>query len=189
MKWLYEHRNAAQLVVLLLLLLAFWGPWVYTLDGVPPPEWCRDPLFLLDSARCAGLVSGSEVLWFFGNVVLATGNGVLFGPPAGYDVLEVLRLLLLVGVMTPLLLPFAAILLRIAARDTRRVRVFYAVAWGLAAAPVLAIVLFDAPLRSGRFWGIWMYLGLALVVVGLEIMNPLTRSRTGFAATSKGLSG
>ena len=66
MEWIDKHKNMGRVPVLVLLLLAIGGPWFFTLDGVPPPEWCRDPFFLLSNGRCAGSVSAAEILAFVG---------------------------------------------------------------------------------------------------------------------------
>jgi hypothetical protein len=67
-----------------------------------------------------------------------------------------------------LVLPFFTTLLLIRGRDSRRLRIFNLVAWGAAAVLSLLPVVFESALRSGRFWGIWLYAGLAAGALILE---------------------
>jgi hypothetical protein len=50
-------RNLVRLALLLLWIVAILGPWTYTLDGVPPPEWCDERYVLIAEDRCADLIS------------------------------------------------------------------------------------------------------------------------------------
>ena len=71
------------MIALVLLAVAILGPWYFTFDGVPPPEWCVAPAFLLENGRCAGLVTGALIIAFivgafiYLNVGLVTGATVL----------------------------------------------------------------------------------------------------------------
>jgi hypothetical protein len=183
MEWINKHKNVRQVPVLLLLLLAIAGPWFFTLDGVPPPEWCRDPFFLLSNGLCAGSVSAAEILAFIGSGILAMGAGLVSGAVAVSDIAaELPRIFLIAMLLLVLVLPILSTLLLVAGRDSRRVRVFYLITWGLAAVLSLLPVVFDATLRSVQFWGIWLYLGLAAGVLVLEILVFAAKSRSGIAA-------
>jgi hypothetical protein len=59
--------------------------------------------------------------------------------------------------------------------------------WGLAAVLSLLPVVFDATLRSGRFWGIWLYLGLAAGVLVLEILVLVVKSKSGIPTRPNGV--
>jgi hypothetical protein len=43
-------------------------------------------------------------------------------------------------------------------------------AWGLAAGLSLLLAVSESVLRSGRFWGIWLYIGLAVSTLILEVL-------------------
>jgi hypothetical protein len=79
MSWINEHKNVGRVAVLVLFLVAIMSPWTYTSDGVPPPEWCRDPFILLENDRCVGLVSGAEVLTFMAGAFLSMSVGLVTG--------------------------------------------------------------------------------------------------------------
>jgi hypothetical protein len=77
--------------------------------------------------------------------------------------LFVMRLFLLV-------LPFITTLLLVRGRDSRRLRTFHLMAWGLAAVLSLLPLVSESVLRSGRLWGIWLYIGLAASTLILEAL-------------------
>ena len=150
MSWINEHKNVGRVAVLMLLLVAMMGPWTYTADGVGPVEWCRDPNILLENGRCVGLVTGATVL---------------------VDrVREFLGVSLFTMFLFLLVLPFFTTLLLVLGRDSRRLRIFHLMAWGLAAGLSLLPIMFESALRSGRFWGIWLYIGLAASTLILEVL-------------------
>lgn len=162
MKWMDRYKNFGRLATLALFVAAVIGPWAYSLDGVPPPEWCAAPNYLLESGHCARQVSGLEILTFMVSAFpteiawLATGNAFL--PDR---IREFGRSLLITAVLILLVLPFFTTLLNIWGRDSHRLRIFHLGAWGAAAVLSLLPVLFELELRSGRYWGIWLYFGLA----------------------------
>ena len=188
MEWIDKHRNMGRVPVLVLLLLAIAGPWFFTLDGVPPPEWCRGPFFLLSNGLCAGSVSAAEILAFIGGGILAMGASLVTGAVAVYDIAaELPRILLIAMLLFVLVLPILSTLLLVAGKDSRPVRVFYLITWGIAAVLSLLPVVFDATLRSDRFWGIWLYLGLAVGVLVLEILLFAVKSRSGVPTRPNGV--
>jgi hypothetical protein len=157
MWWINEHKNVWRVAALVLLAAAIMGPWGYTGDGVPPPEWCHAPFFLLENGHCVGLVTGETVL-----------------PDRAREFLGVF---LLTVSLFLLVLPFFTTLLLIWRRDSRRVHVFHLIAWGLAAVLSLLPVVFESALRSGRFWGIWLYAGSAAGALILEALWLAARRR------------
>ena len=178
MEWINQHKRFAQVPVLVLLLLAIGGPWFFTLDGVPSPEWCHAPFFPLSNGLCAGSVSAAEILAFIGGGIFSMGASLVTGSVAVSDIaLEFPRIFLIAMLLLVLVLPILSTLLLVAGRDSPRVRVFYLMTWGMAAVLSLLPVVFDATLRSGRFWGIWLYLGLADGVLVLEILLFAVKSR------------
>jgi hypothetical protein len=171
--WINEHKNVGRVAVLILLLVAIMGPWTYSSDGTPPAEWCRAPNILLENGRCVRLVSGLEVLTFMVGAFLSMSVGLVTGatvlPDRSREFLITLRLM--VGIFL-LVLPFFTTLFRIWGRDSRRLRVFHLMAWGLAAVLglLLAVAVFDPGLRLGQLWGIWLYIGLAASVLILKVL-------------------
>ena len=153
MSWINEHKNVGRVAVLVLLLVAIMGPWTYSSDGVPPAAWCRDPNILLENGRCVGLVTGATVL-----------------PDRAREFLGVF--LFTVGIFL-LVLPFFTTLLLIRGRDSRRLRVFHLMAWGLAVLSVLPLLIMltsASMMPPGQLWGIWLYFGLAASALILEVL-------------------
>jgi hypothetical protein len=154
-----------------LFLVAIMGPWTYTSDGVPPPEWCRDPFILLENDRCVGLVSGAEVLTFMAGAFLSMSVGLVTGATVLPDrAREFLGVFLFMLLLFLLLLPFFTTLLLIWGRASRRLRVFHLMVWELAAVLSLLLVVSQSALRPARLWGIWLYIGLAASALILEAL-------------------
>jgi hypothetical protein len=174
MSWINEHKNVGRAAVLVLLLVAIVGPWTYTSDGVPPAAWCRDPNILLENGRCVRLVSGATVLTFMAGAFLSMSVGLVTGamvlPDRAREFLGVF--LFTVGIFL-LVLPFFSTLLLIRGRDSRRLRVFHVMAWGLAVLsllPLLIMFMSASVLPLGQLWGIWLYIGLAASALILEVL-------------------
>ena len=171
MSWIDRHKNVGRVAVLVLLLVAIIGPWTYTSDGVPPPEWCRAPFILLENGRCVRLVSGSEVLFFMTGAFLTMSAGLVTGATAlAGRAREFLGVFLFMMFLFLLLLPFFTTLLMIRGRVSRRLRAFHLIAWGLAAVLSLLPFVSQWALRPARLWGIWLYIGLAASALILEAL-------------------
>jgi len=157
-------------MVLVLLLAAIMGPWYYTLDGVPPPEWCHAPLFLLGNGRCAGLVSGATFIFFMTAVSLSINVGLVTGATTLTDrTREFIGIYLFMMLLFLLILPFFTTLLLTWRRDSKRLQIFHLTLWGLAAVLSWLLVASEPVLRSGRFWGIWLYIVVAVSALTLEV--------------------
>jgi hypothetical protein len=164
--------------VLMALLVAIMGPWFYSADGAPPAEWCRAPNFLLENGRCVGLVSGTTVLTFMTWAFVALGAELVTGAPVFPErAREFLAVFLFVVSICLLILPFLSTLFLIRRGDSIRLRVFHVIAWGFAATLSLLPVILDSVLRSGRFWGIWLYIASAVSMLMLEILALATDVR------------
>jgi hypothetical protein len=165
-----KHKRVWRTAALVLLVMAFIGPWAFEEIHVPAEYPCSPPYTRVEGDFCSvpGW-KGTHVLiiivgGFFASIVqLVTGSGPFFPDPAG----SLLRAFFLL----PLILPFLALLLSILRRD--RQQLFHVVAWGLAA---LAAGLFLA-LGNDSFsrilwalWGILLYIGLAVSMLALELL-------------------
>ena len=174
MSWINEHKNVGRVAVLMLLLVAMMGPWTYTADGVGPVEWCRDPHILLENGRCVRPVSGATVFTFMAGAFLSMSVGLVTGATVFADrAREFLGVSLFMTLLFLLVLPFFTTLLLVWSRDSRRLRAFHLMAWGLAAVSSLLLLLPLLPesrLCLGRFWGIWLYIGSAASTLILEVL-------------------
>jgi hypothetical protein len=168
MSWFTQNKQLIRFLFLLLFTIAILGPWTYTLDGVPPPEYCDDRFVLVAEGRCAELISGLTLfLWMplaFVSLLSALQSVEL----------HLLWQALFVTVLFSLfVLPFASSLALILRGDTlRRHRFHLAV---LAVASLLSAVLpfllggMDRPLTFPRFWGIWLYTAIAVAFLAIEL--------------------
>ena len=157
----------------MLLLVAIMGPWTYTADGVGPAEWCRDPNILLENGRCVRLVSGATVFTFMAGAFLSMSVGLVTGATVFADrAREFLGVSLFMTLLFLLVLPFFTTLLLVWGRDSRRLRAFHLMAWGLAAVSSLLLLLLvpESRLCLGWFWGIWLYIGSAASTLILEVL-------------------
>jgi len=177
--WINEHKNVGRVAVLMLLLVAIMGPWTYTADGVPPAGmWCLDPNILLENGRCVRLVSGATFFIFMPVAFLSMSVGLVTGATVLPDRAgEFLRVSLFTMLLFLLVLPFFSTLLLIRGGDSRRLRVFHVMAWGLAAVLSLLPVVFESVLRSGQLWGNWLYVALAASMLALEMFALAAGSR------------
>jgi hypothetical protein len=179
MSWVSEHKNAWRITVLVLLVVAMVGPWTYSSDGVPPAEWCDDPLILLENGRCVKLVSGATVLAFWATaffqmgVDLTAGETVLGGRASEF----LFAFFFMVGTFL-VVLPFFSTLLQVLGRGRRRMRVFHVITWGLAAplALLLAVLLVSGG-PYAKLWGAWLYVALTAIALTLELLALAGESR------------
>lgn len=182
MPWLSEHENDLRVVLLVLLVVALVGPWTYTSDGVPPPEWCRRPNILLENGRCVRLVPGVAITWFGAGALLSLSAQLVTGTMGVGRIRE-----FLVGLFLLPTLPVITTLLVLWRSESRRLRVAHAVAWALAAGSALLLVLSSAP-SLGRLWGVWLSIGLAASALILELRALGRRHGTGVDGRSTAFS-
>lgn len=167
-------KNLRSMALLILILVAFLGPWTFTQDGAPPPEWCGPRHMLLENGRCATLVSGAGILGLVGAIFvgglheLATGN--ILVPDAARQILLSLGILLI-------LLPPVFTLLKLRYGKDKRLQILSRLSWGLAMLPSMWIALFTSGFNPAQFWGIWLYMLLAAGTLLLSILGPRTRDK------------
>ena len=174
------HR-IVRLVVLALLVVAFIGPWSYSMDGIPPPEWCAEPNFLLTPERCARLLPGTEILSLLGSFIIALPV-MLFS--SEFSLAERGRELLFVLLLALLFLPFISTLILSLAKTTWRLLVLDMAAWGLAAVPVVIFIVTLPFQIAPLFWGFWLFIGLAaaMLLFGAWTLTRTRRAVSSFSA-------
>jgi len=171
-----RFENLGLAGVILLLVVAIVGPWNYTGDGLPPPEYCYEPNFLLSSGNCAEATSGIWVMGYFIAGFFYLVGGLFTGEvvfPARQAEFFNMALLALLAILV--LLPFLTTALRATRPNTRRLHRVNLAAWGLGGILCLLQVAFINDLFSLRFWGLWLYLALAASVLVLEGMGVVKR--------------
>jgi hypothetical protein len=168
--------RAASLAV---LLLALAGPWAYDLINVPAEYTCNPPNMRLYGDFCGVPLTGFRLVSLMLEGFIPMTVSFFTGTNAFAERAREYFLMLLF--MMPVLPPVSTILLLVQ-RDSRAFRVFNLVAWGLAGllCSFWAIILVAAPYpQIWRLWGGWVYLGLSVVVLVLEISALKNGNRTG----------
>lgn len=159
-------------VLLLLLLLAIAGPWLYTRDGVPPPAWCRPPNFLLTPERCVRHQSGAEVLLWSLVGPAAFASDLLSGNLTVAElVVQALYRTWLLLIWLPV--PSTLLLwLRGQEANNQKQRRAHIVALALGLLATIPLALFDGIVWPGwraALWGIWLYVLLLAAALLWEL--------------------
>jgi len=170
MLWIQEHKTGWRVAILALLLAAIMGHWIFDRINVPSEYPCSAPFIRLEGDFCGQPMPGIWILlWvaapIFEVIGLVTGATVLA------DFGRVFLNRLLVGLVPLMLvLPYFSTLLLILRRDRPRLQVFHIVVWGLAAGAGLLFGIQSLPRLYWVLWGTWLYIGLAVTALILELL-------------------
>ncbi len=167
MLWINEHKNVWRVAILVMVLVAFLGPWTFDLIWVPSEYSCSAPFIRLDNDFCGKPLPG---IWFFRWMVIGfvyASAGLVTGAMV---FIEWVRLFLFSLFLFLLVLPFFSTLLLILRGDRRRRQVINIAAWSLAAGIGLLIGMSSHPKLFWVLWGIWLYIGLAASALILQVL-------------------
>jgi hypothetical protein len=167
MTWLNQHRRTWRIIILVLLVLSFIGPWGYDLINVPAQYECTPPNFRLEGDFCgiplpgvwAVLVSFSVIFEVFAGETNTTFAVLLMRVLFSFSVL-----------LTPLPIFSSLFLLSSGGHSWPQTR--HIIALGVAAVGGLMFVLSSVSLQghlSFYLWGAWAYVVLAFAALLLEI--------------------
>ena len=168
MSWITEHENLWRAVILVVAVVAMMGPWNYEQVSVPSEFECSAPNIRLDEDFCGVPLTGMWILRMMVSAVvyasaeLATGTMALGEWARGF--LSCLPPFLLV-------LPLFCTLLLILRGDRRRWQVVNIAAWALVAGMCLLLGISYYPELFWVFWGLWTYIGLAIIALILEVLT------------------
>ena len=165
--WLHEHKNVWRVAVLVLLLVAIMRPWGFDVVNVPSEYPCSAPYIRLEGDFCGIPLSG---VWAYGwwlNGMVAGSRGLLRGAVSFVDWARGFLFGLLLCLF---LLPVISTLLLILRGDRQRRQVFHLVAWGLAASLGVCVGMSRYPRLFWVLWGVWLYVGLAVGALTLEVL-------------------
>ena len=184
MSWLRQNRRFVRFIFLVLFVVALLGPWTYTLDGVPPAEFCDERFVLVDGVRCADLISGITIIAWMPLLIV----GVIFSFLSG-ELHSWLSAAYVVALVALVVVPFFSNLLLLKNGGSLRGPGFHRTALTIttvvgASLPFLMRLL-DRPLSLPLSWGIWLYAATALVALSLELhiarRSPPSPRQQGFA--------
>lgn len=168
MTWINEHKRIWRTAALLLLVVAFIGPWAFDRINVPAEYPCSLPNERLEGDFCGIPLSGiwifAAVIGLFGSSTAALITGARAFTDAGRELLFSLRLLLLfLPIFTTLFLNLRG----------ERWQMFHVVACGLATAIGLFLGLsgFASSAPPPKLWGLWLYFGVVASVLILELLG------------------
>lgn len=164
MSWINEHKAVWRVAVLIVLLVAVKGPWFFDQVYVPAKYPCS---FRLEGDFCGMPTSGTYLLLGAVGEFLYRSGQLLSGAMGLGEWARVFPIGLFLSL---LVLPFFSTLLVILRGDRRCRQVFNVVVWGLAAGIGLLIGLSSYPRLFWVLWGIWLYVGLAVSVLAVELL-------------------
>jgi hypothetical protein len=176
MSWITEHQRNWRIALLVVMVVAFMGPWGFDLINVPAEYECSAPNFRIEGDFCGMPISGIRgYLGISGgfisiSVSLLTGEFVF--PERMYE-------LLIIWLFLFPLLPIISTLLLILRGNNRRLQVFTIFAWVLAIGGGLFFRLIRYPKLFLGVWGIWLYIGLAASALILEIIVLVRKKDSG----------
>jgi len=166
--WFVEHKKILRGAILLLLIVAMFGPWTYDRVNVPAQYTCSPPNVRLYGDFCGVPLTGIQVFGLYIVGLFYMFIEMIKGTFGGR-----FRELLIVIYALPLF-PFLTTLLLIWRKETRRLRTINLVVWILAFLAIvllfiLLLFILHVNFQIIRLWGLWLYLLSAVSATVLEI--------------------
>ena len=167
MSWINEHQNDWRKALLVAMLVAFLGPWTFERLYVPAEYACSAPNFRLEGDFCGAPIFGIQLFaWISGGFI-----SIIFGLlTEGSDLFDRIREILISLLLLFTLLPIFSTLLLTLRGDHPRRQVFTIIAWVLAIGFGIFWGMNNHPKLYWEVWGIWLYTGLAVSALILEII-------------------
>lgn len=174
--WINKHQNIWRVAILVVALVAIIGPWVFDVINVPAQYTCSAPNIRLEGDFCGTPLRG---IWLLGWMVSGFVHGSAGLVSGAIGLIDWAREFLFTLLFFLVVLPFFSTLLSIRRRDDRRWQLFNIVAWGLAVGISLLLALSRYPRLFWVLWGVWLYIGLAIGALLLEVATLATGRRSG----------
>ena len=165
MSWISEYHRVWRVAILVLLLLAFQGPWFFDQINVPSEYPCSAPFIRLKGDFCGSPTGGMYVLWAVAGELISRVVGLVTGAKTPTDAGSAFPFIL--GAIALLLPPVSTVLL-IWRGDRQRQLIFHVVVWGLAAVWSWEFLMSTSELPPSQLWGLWLYVALVPSVLILE---------------------
>jgi hypothetical protein len=164
MIWLNERKRIWRTAVLLLLLIAFTGPWFFDRIWVPAEYICSAPNIRLDNTFCGK----PQSLMSFSSFIIGDFQNMAANLFAGeMDPMS----LIFISFLLLLVLPLLSTSILIWRGDQQRWHRFQMIVLGLAAGISLFLGLIDFSRPYWALWGVWLYI---VLVVSMLILERLT---------------
>ncbi len=173
-------RNWWRIVIPVLLLIAIFGPWWYDRISVPAQYSCNPPVRRLDGDFCGVPMPGTFVYIILGARIVEiftvpeTLNLASMGTLAAAGRIFIVFLALIF-----LIMPFVSTSLLIIKGERKGLHWLQIVSMGVSSAIVLIMGITAYPLHvSWALWGLWLYIGVAIAALVIEIFRLVSISRT-----------
>jgi hypothetical protein len=172
MAWIKDHKTGLRMTILVLLLVALLGPWWFDRIVVPVEYTCPSAV-RLEGDYCGIPMAGAWILFWVFTMPISFVTGLIAGATTLADLrIESLRSLWVSLYLCAIVLPFFNTLFLILHGESRRQRVFTSIVWFLAVAGGLLFGFSSYPNLFWVLWGVWLYIGLALSALILELLVP-----------------
>lgn len=163
MIWIYRNHRPLRVGLLVLLFVALLGPWAFDTIYVPLEYAyaCSAPFIRLNENLCGKPLSGMRILFWVTQGFANVSTGLLSGAANGFEWARELLFCLLL--FTPVA-PFFSTALLLQRGHRRRRQGINLIAWALAGAAGLVMVLSYMPDLPPVWaqWGVWLVIGLAV---------------------------
>jgi len=167
-----QYQCNWRIVLLVLMIVAFIGPWAFERISVPEKHTCSHPYIRLGGDFCGIPLPGIGIIFGTGSSFISIGVGLLTGE---FVFIERVRdFLIIIWLVLFSVLPFISTLLLILRGNNQRGKVFSIIASVLAIGGGLYFGLMTSPKLFWLAWGIWLYIGLAISTLILEIIMILS---------------
>lgn len=169
---LRKHKRVWRVAALALLVVALLGPWWFDRINVPAQYACSNTVVRLEGDFCGVPMPGTFLLFILVAASIERAMQGVTGVAAPLDSAAALATALALSLVAlVVVLPFLTTLLLIVRGDGRRPRVLHIAAWCLAAAAaVLVSLTVSKSLHIGALWGSWLYIGVAVGALVLELV-------------------
>ena len=168
MTWIEKYKRVWRVAIIMLLVLAIFGPWTFDHIWVPSEYSCSPPNIRLDDDFCGLPMSG---IWLYTWVVcgITYSSEILITGELVFT--EWIREFLFSLLLFLTLLPIFSTLLLILRGDHQRRQIFTIVACCLAIGVGLLWGMNNYPKVFWVVWGIWLYIGLTTSALILEMLT------------------
>ncbi len=161
MSWITKHQRNWRMALLVGMVVAFMGPWTLERLCMPSEDECS---IRLDGDFCGNPLPGvSLFFWLSSGLTVGLVTGEFVNSERIREFLLMSLFLLLPS------LPIFSTLFLIPGRDHRHRQIFTIIAWFLAIGFGIFWGFINHPELYWFVWGIWLYIGLAVCALILEI--------------------
>ncbi len=170
MNLIRDHHHTLRISILVLLLVSFLGPWAFDRIHVPAKYDCF-PNIRLEGDFCGSPLSGIRMFaWIIGRVLNMVNELITHKMVLTHRGFEFLISFLYGFLIFLLILPIINTILLFLRGGHPRRQLFTIISWVLAIGGGLFWGLSNFPKLYWAAWGIWLYMGLAVSTLILEIL-------------------